>query len=251
MRANAHTLPRVGSLRQITVDGGIAVLRLDRPERRNALDSGLLIELVDALDRLSIDDELRVLVFSTTSTRALCSGVDVTEVLDHAAGVARMKSFSQFLAALEAFHLPTIAVCVGNCVGGGAEIVAGCDLRIAGDNLKLAWAGARLGVPVGPARLTPLVGVARAKELIFTGRVVGAEEAAAIGLVHDTVPAGEAEAAALRLAAHVAAHDPTGMAILKAAFRELDGAQGRVAHENELLEVFQRKGAGLPQGPRP
>jgi len=251
MRANAHTLPRVGSLRPITVDGGITVLRLDRPERRNALDSGLLIELVDALDRLSVDDELRVLVFSTTSTRALCSGVDVTEVLDHAAGVARMKSFSQFLAALEAFHLPTIAVCVGNCVGGGAEIVAGCDLRIAGDNLNLAWAGARLGVPVGPARLTPLVGVARAKELIFTGRVVGAEEAAAIGLVHDTVPAGEAEAAALRLAAHVAAHDPTGVAILKAAFRELDGAQGRVAHENELLEVFQRKGAGLPQGPRP
>ena len=141
MRANAHTLPRVGSLRQITVDGAIAVLRLDRPERRNALDSGLLIELVGALDRLSVDDEL--------------------------------------------------------------------------------------------------------------GRVVGAEEAAAIGLVHDTVPAGEAEAAALRLAVHVAAHDPNGVAILKAAFRELDGAQGRVAHENELLEVFQRKGAGLPQGPRP
>jgi len=69
--------------------------------------------------------------------------------------------------------------------------------------------------------------------------------------VHDTVPADEAEGAALRLAAHVAAHDRTGVAILKAAFRELDGAQGRVAHENELLEVFQRKGAGLPQGPRP
>jgi enoyl-CoA hydratase/carnithine racemase len=96
--------------------------------------------------------------------------------------------------------VPTIAVCVGNCVGGGAELVVGCDLRIAGENLKLAWRGARLGVPVGPARLKPLVGVARAKELIFTGRVVGAEEAAAIGLVHDTVPAEEADAAALRLA---------------------------------------------------
>ena len=135
-----------------------------------------------------------MLVFSTTSERALCSGVDVTEELDHAGGVLRMKSFSRFLTSLEAFPVPTIAVCVGNCVGGGAEIVAGCDLRIAGDNLKLAWAGARLGVPVGPARLTPLVGVARAKELIFTGRTIGAEEAAAIGLVHDTVPATFAEA---------------------------------------------------------
>jgi enoyl-CoA hydratase/carnithine racemase len=241
----------VGSLQHERVADGISVLRLNRPERRNALDSQLLIELVDALERLAIDDGLRVLVFSTTSTQALCSGVDITEALDHAGGVARMKSFSQFLAALEAFPVPTIAVCVGNCVGGGAELVAGCDLRVAGDNLKLAWAGARLGVSVGPARLTPLVGVARAKELIFTGRTVGAEEAARIGLVHDTVPAEEAEAAALRLAAHVAAHSPEGVAILKAAFRELDGAQGRVAHENELLEVFQRRGPGLPQGPRP
>ena len=242
---------RMGSLQQVSGGEGIAVLRLDRPERRNALDSGLLVELGEALERLAVDESLRVVVFSTTSMRALCSGVDVTEELDHAGGVARMRSFSRFLAALEAFPLPTIAVCVGNCIGGGAEIVAGCDLRIAGDNLKLAWAGARLGVPVGPARLTPLVGVARAKELIFTGRTIGAEEAAAIGLVHDTVPSTFAEPAALKLAAHVAAHDAEGVRILMTAFRELDGAQGRVAHENELLEVFQRKGAGLPQGRRP
>jgi enoyl-CoA hydratase/carnithine racemase len=93
--------------------------------------------------------------------------------------------------------------------------------------------------------------VARAKELIFTGRTIGAEEAAAIGLLHETVAPEEAERAALRLAAHIAAHAPEGVALLKAAFRELDGAQGRVAHENELLEGFQRKGPGLPQGPRP
>ncbi|HTN23834.1 MAG TPA: enoyl-CoA hydratase/isomerase family protein [Solirubrobacteraceae bacterium] len=241
----------MSSLQEVRPAPGILVLRLDRPDRRNALDTELLRELVNALERLLIDEELRVLVFSTTSTSALCSGVDVTEELDYVGGITRMKYFSQFLAALERFPLPTIAVCVGNCVGGGAELVAGCDLRIAGDNLKLAWAGARLGVPVGPARLTPLVGVARAKELIFTGRTIGAEEATAIGLVHDTVPAEEAEAAALKLAAHVAAHAPEGVRILKAAFRELDGAQGRVAHENELLEVFQRLGAGLPQGPRP
>ena len=241
----------VGSLQRVDVAPGVALLRLDRPERLNALDTGLLSELVQTLERLSVDDELRVVVFSTTSVRALCSGIDIKEKLDEVGGVARMKSFSQFLAVLEAFPVPTIAVCVGNCIGGGAEIIAGCDLRIGGDNLKLAWTGARLGVPVGPARLTPLVGVARAKELIFTGRAIGAEEAAAIGLLHEAVPSEEAEPAALRLAAHVAAHAPEGVALLKAAFRELDGAQGRVAHENELLEVFQRKGAGLPQGPRP
>lgn len=241
----------VGSLQRVDVAPEIALVRLDRPKRLNALDSALLFELVQMLERLSFENELRVVVFSTTSVRALCSGIDVKEKLDHAGGVARMKSLSQFLAALEAFPVPTIAVCVGNCIGAGAELVAGCDLRIGGDNLKLAWTGARLGVPVGPARLTPLVGVARAKELIFTGRTVGAQEAAEIGLLHETVPPQDAETAALRLAAHVAAHAPDGVALLKAAFRELDGAQGRVAHENELLDVFQRKGPGLPHGQRP
>ena len=125
------------SLQHVVIAEGIVVLRLDRPERRNALDSQLLSELVDELERLAIDDMMRVLVFSTTSDRALCAGIDVSEPLTYEGGIARMKLFSRFLAALEAFPVPTIAVCVGNCVGGGAELVAGCDLRIAGDNLKL------------------------------------------------------------------------------------------------------------------
>ena len=108
--------------------------------------------------------------------------------------------------------MPSVAVCVGNVVGAGAEIAAGCDLRAGGDNLKLMWAGARMGAPVGPARLVPLVGLSRAKDLVLTGRVVGMEEAAAIGFLHRTAPAADAEAAALALAAEVAAHDPAGVA---------------------------------------
>jgi enoyl-CoA hydratase/carnithine racemase len=95
----------VGSLRQVDIEPRIALLRLGGPARRSALDSGLLLELVDALERLSIDDGRRVLVFSTTSTAALCSGVDVTEELG-TGGAARMKSFSQLVAALEAFPVP-------------------------------------------------------------------------------------------------------------------------------------------------
>ena len=109
----------MGTLQQVATTDGIGLLRLDRPERRNALDSCLLGELADALERLTADEDLRVLVFSTTNSRALCSGVDINEPLDHAGGVARMKSFSRFLTSLEAFPVPTIAVCVGNCVGGG------------------------------------------------------------------------------------------------------------------------------------
>ncbi|MDX6666430.1 MAG: hypothetical protein QOG68_2636, partial [Solirubrobacteraceae bacterium] len=178
----------------------IEIVRLDRPDVRNAMDSTLLDELVAVLGELAGDHGLRALVLSTTSTRALSAGADVSEELDAAGGVARMERFTELYTALDAFPSPTVAVCVGNCVGAGAEIVAGCDLRVAGDNLKLAWAGGRLGVPVGPARLVPLVGVSRAKELILTGRVVGAEEAERIGLAHRVVAADEAEAAAVELA---------------------------------------------------
>ncbi|MDQ3742269.1 MAG: enoyl-CoA hydratase/isomerase family protein [Actinomycetota bacterium] len=230
-----------------TQEGGVAVIRLDRPEVRNAMDSALLAALLDALDELAADPELRALVFSTTSERALCAGADVGEQLDHAGGVARMEAFARVYAAVEAFPAPTVAVCVGNVVGAGAELAAGCDLRVGGDNLKLAWAGAKLGVPVGPARLVPLVGLSRAKELILTGRVVGMEEAAALGLLHRTAPAAGAEAAALELAREIAQHPPEGLRRLKRMFRDLEGSRDRVEYENELLVEFQREGAGLPR----
>ena len=232
------------------VDAGIEVLRLARPQVRNAMDSALLAALLDALGELAADESLCALVLSTTDVKALCAGADVTEPLGAAAGVARMEAFGRFYAAIESFPVPTIAVAVGNCVGAGAELVAGVDLRVGGDNLKLVWAGARLGVPVGPARLVPLVGESVAKGLVYTGRVVGQEEAAALGLLHAQAPAGEAEAAAIELAREVAAKPRAGLVALKQLFREGGGSARRVAAENAALEAFQREGGGLPQGAR-
>lgn len=226
----------------------VTILRLDRPDRRNAMDSGLLAELLDALEELAARDDLRALVFSTTSEQALSAGADVAEQLDDAGGVARMDAFTRMYAAVEAFPVPTVAVCVGNVVGAGAELAAGCDLRVGGDNLKLAWAGARHGVPVGPARLVPLVGLSRAKELVYTGRVVSAAEAEEIGFLNRVVPAARAEESALELAGQVAAGRPEGLRQLKSMFRDLGGDADRVAYENELLMAFQRDGAGLPRG---
>ncbi len=230
------------------LEGGVEVLRLDRPDVRNALDTALIGALTGALDELAVDDSLRVLVLSTTSPIALSAGADVGERLTPAGGIARMQAFSRLYAALEAFPVPTVAVCVGNVVGAGAELAAGCDLRAGGDNLKLGWVGARLGVPVGVARLVPLVGEAVAKELIFTGRVLDADGADALGLLTRRAPAAEAEAAALALASEVAANSPDGLRRLKAIFREFGGSTERVARENSGLEAWQRHGAGLPQG---
>ena len=171
----------------------------------------------------------------------------MSERLDEAAGYARMAAFTGMYSAIDAFPVPVIAVCVGNCVGAGAELAAGADLRVGGDNLKLAWAGARLGVPVGPARLAPLIGISRAKDLVYTGRAIGAEEARELGLLHRTAPAGAAEKEALDLARTVAAQSPGGIRALKQMFRDLDHTAARVSYENERLLHFQEHGAGLPR----
>jgi enoyl-CoA hydratase/carnithine racemase len=238
----------MAALTRERLDDGIEVLRLDRPEVRNAMDTAMLEELGAALAELAADPELRVLVLSTTSERALCAGADVAEELDHAAGVVRMELFARLYAAIEAFPAPTIAVCVGNVVGAGAEVAAGCDLRVGGDNLKLVFPGARLGVPVGPARLVPLVGLSKAREIIFTGRVVDAQEADALGLLARRAPAADAEAEAVALARELAAHPAAGLRHLKELFREYEATKYRVARENAEIVEFQRTGGGLPYG---
>jgi enoyl-CoA hydratase/carnithine racemase len=227
---------------------GIEVLRLNRPDTRNALDTPTLAVLTAALEELGHDPELRALVVSTTNVRALSSGADVGEPLDRDGGIARMAAFTRLYQLIDEFPVPTIAVCVGNCVGAGAEIVAGCDLRVGGDNLKLAWAGARLGVPVGPARLAPLIGVARAKDLILTGRAIGMVEAERYGLLQRTATADAAEGAALELAASIAGQSAVGVRVLKQMFRDLDGTAQRISYENERLMDFQSHGGGLPTG---
>jgi enoyl-CoA hydratase/carnithine racemase len=229
------------------LDDGVEVLRLNRPDKRNALDTATLDLLLAELDRLASDDTLRVLVFSSTASRAFCAGADVGEELDADGGVQRMARFTRLYEHVDDFPTATIAVCVGNVVGAGGEIAAGCDLRVGGDNLRLSWAGARLGVPVGPARLGPLIGVSRAKDFVLTGRVVGCEEAAAVGFLHRTAAADDAEAAALDLARQVAAQSPQGVRVIKQMFRDLDDTPRRVAYENERLMQFQRTGAGLPR----
>src|SRR4051794_19094152 len=229
------------------LEPGIAVLRLARPERRNALDSAAIGELLEHLEALAGEDELRAVVLSTTDTRALCAGADVAEELDHEGGVARMEAFARLYATWAAMPVPTVCVCVGDVLGAGAELAAGSDLRVGGGNLRLGWVGAKLGVPVGPARLVPLVGLAAATELLLTARMLGAPEAAALGLLHRTVPADVAEAEALALAREVAALPVAGVRQAKRLLREAAGTAPQVARENAVLVDWQRHGAGLPQ----
>ena len=128
--------------------------------------------------------------------------------------------------------------------------MAACDLRVGGDNLRLAWPGGRLGVPVGPARLVPLVGLSVAKDLIFTGRVVGLEEALSPrpGAPHGS-QGGRASRRRSTLAREVAAHPPDGLRRLKRLFADLGDTAARGAREGEGLVrlAAPRRGAAVPR----
>lgn len=228
-------------------EAGIALLRLERPEVRNAIDSPMLEELLAHLAAARGDEAVRVLVISSSDQMGLSAGADVKEKLDEEGKVRRMQLFADLYDALVAFPRPTVAVCHGDVVGGGAEIAVACDLRVGGANLRLRFPGAALGVPVGPARLVTLCGLATAKYLLFTSRTIGIDEALRLGLVNRVAPTATTEEAALELAAGVAAHPPEAVARLKRMLHEWDDVEGRSRVEGVGQVDWARTGPGLPQ----
>jgi enoyl-CoA hydratase/carnithine racemase len=227
-------------------DAGVALLQLDRPDARNAINTQMLEELLEHLATARADDAVRVLVLSSTDHMGLSAGADVREELDEAGKVRRMELFAQLYDELTGFPKPTVAACHGACVGGGAEIAVACDLRVGGGNLRLRFPGAALGVPVGPARLVTLCGLSIAKYLLLTSKEVAADDAHRWGLVHVVVPPARTEEAAIQLATQVAAHPPEAVARLKRMLHEWDAVEERSRAEGEGQVEWQRSGPGLP-----
>jgi enoyl-CoA hydratase/carnithine racemase len=227
---------------------GVAMLRLERPEARNAIDTRMLLEILEHLAVARGDERVRVLAIGSSDPMSLSAGADIREEMDAEAKVERMRLFAQVYDEIVGFPKPTIAVCQGDVVGGGAEIAVACDLRVGAANLRMRFPGAALGVPVGPARLVTLCGLAAAKYLLLSSRTVGADEALRLGLVNRVAPAAGAEQAALELAAEVAAHPPDAVARLKRMLHEWDDVEGRSRSEGQEQVEWQRTGPGLPTG---
>jgi enoyl-CoA hydratase len=227
-------------------EAGVALLQLDRPETRNAINTPMLEELLEHLAAARDDDAVLALVVSSTDHMGLSAGADVREQLDEAGRVRRMELFARLYDELTGFPKPTVAACHGACVGGGAEIAVACDLRIGGSNLRLRFPGAALGVPVGPARLVTLCGLSVAKYLLLTSKEVAADVAHRWGLVHAVVPPPRTEDAAVQLATQVAAHPPEAVARMKRMLHEWDAVEERSRVEGEGQVEWQRSGPGLP-----
>lgn len=230
---------------------GVALIRLERADARNAMNTQILEEMLEHLARAKEDEAVRVVVLSSNDHLGLSAGADVKEELDEEGRVRRMELFAQVYDELTAFPKPTVAACHGSVVGGGAEVAVACDLRVGGSNLRMRFPGAELGVPVGPARLVTLCGLATAKYLLLTARNVGADEALRMGLVHRVAPAAGTEDAALDLAAEVAANPPEAVARLKQMLHRWDGVVERTADEGRGQVEWQRTGPGLPYRERP
>jgi len=229
----------------------VALIRLERAEARNAINTQMLEELLEHLNSARGDEGARVVVISSNDHLGLSAGADVKEELEEDARVRRMELFARLYDEITAFPKPTVAACHGSVVGGGAEIAVACDLRVGGSNLRMRFPGAELGVPVGPARLVTLCGLATAKYLLLTARNVSADEALRMGLVHRVAPAAGTEDAALDLAAEVAAHPPEAVARLKQMLHRWDGVVERTADEGRGQVEWQRSGPGLPYRDRP
>jgi enoyl-CoA hydratase len=235
------------ALTSYTVDEKkLALLRLERAESRNAINTEMLVEMLAHLSQAKADPGVRVVVISSNDHLGLSAGADVREDLDEGGRIHRMELFAELYDELTAFPKPTVAACHGSVVGGGAEIAVACDLRVGGSNLRMRFPGAELGVPVGPARLVTLCGLATAKYLLLTSRNVSADEALRMGLVHRVAPAAATEDSALGLAAEVASHPPEAVARLKAMLHRWDGVVERSADEGSGQVEWQRTGPGLP-----
>ena len=179
----------------------VALLTLNRPEARNALSLQLRRELVGVLNTCARDERCRVLILTGAGT-AFCAGLDLQELGSNTAGLVPEEG-SDPVAALARFPQPVIAAVNGACVTGGFELALACDIRIASDQARFADTHARLGVMPGwglSQRLSRIVGLGRAKELSFTGRFLGARQAAEWGLVNEVVPAAQLLDCALKMA---------------------------------------------------
>ncbi len=233
------------SLTSYHVEDHVALIQLDRPNQMNAINAEMLGELIMHVAVARADEEVRVVVFSSTDYSCFSAGADIKEELDEQGRVDRMQLFADLYDAVVQFPKPTVAACHGYTVGGGAEIAIGCDIRIGGSNLQMRFPGAELGVPVGPARLVTLCGLSAAKYLLLTSSVIKADEAHRLNLVNRVAPGAATENTAMELAGRIAAFDPEAVANLKKMLHRWDDIEGRSADEGRGQVEWQKNGPGL------
>jgi enoyl-CoA hydratase/carnithine racemase len=205
----------------VTREGAVAVITLNRPERRNALSLELMRELIACLDRLAGDGDTRAVILAAAG-KAFCAGHDLSEMTGRDINEYRriFDVCSELMAKLHAIPQPVIAEVQGVATAAGCQLVAACDLAVAAEDAWFATPGVRIGLfcTTPMVALTRAIGRKRALQMLLTGEPVGARSAAEWGLVNAVVPATDLAAATRKLAAKVAEASSLVVAIGKQAF---------------------------------
>lgn len=214
---------------------GIAVITLNRPEVRNALSIALIERLLDVLSVLSEERDLRALILTGAGEYAFCAGADLHErrLLAPEDRGQHTELINSLADAVAYFPTPVIAAIHGYALAGGLELALACDLRVASNDAVVGLPEVKIGIFPGAGglvRLPRLVGSSTAKDLIYTGRQIAADEAFELGLIDRVVPGRDVMSAALRLAEQVAANAPLAVRAAKQALRGSEGLAERAAH---------------------
>jgi len=223
------------------VADGIATVTLNRPERRNAMNTALLQGLAACLDDLDARADVRVVVVRGAGP-AFCSGMDLREMGQRTRAADPESGVTAILERVERSRHPTIAMLHGDAIAGGCELALHCDLRIAAEPARLGMPLARIGLIVPfplLQKLVEIIGSAHTRELLFTAEPLGARRAYEIGMVHRVVPPSEIEAATYALAGDIAANAPLSLAGIKASLLRAVSLRERVDHA-DLDELARR-----------
>lgn len=201
---------------------GIATITFNRPKALNALNRALLGELSDALDDIAGDEEIRVLILTGAGDKAFVAGADISELatFDALQGKVFARQGQQVFAKLQELSIPVIAAVNGFALGGGSEIALACDFIYASENAKFGLPEITLGLIPGfggTQRLPRLIGPNRAKEMIYTGKMISAAEAQSIGMVNRVLPAEGLMDAVMETAKAIAAKGKVSLRAAKGA----------------------------------
>ncbi|MEX0690615.1 MAG: enoyl-CoA hydratase-related protein [Gemmatimonadales bacterium] len=201
----------------------VATLTVNRPDKMNALNAAVRAALLKAFTDLAANDEVRVVVLTGAGPKAFIAGADIGEFEGRAPmDQFRVMSEQTVFDAAEQFPKPVIAALNGFTLGGGCEIALACDIRIASDKAKLGQPEVNLGILPGGGgtqRLPRLVGLGMAYKLLFTGELIGADEALRIGLVDEVLPADQLMTRVTALAESIAQKSPVALRLIKEAVR--------------------------------
>lgn len=225
--------------------GAIAFFTFNRPHARNALTWPMYEALHDACVHVDADDRVRVLVLQGAGDKAFVSGTDISQFRAFSTpddALAYEENNNRYAGRLEDLRKPTIAMLRGYCVGGGAAIAMACDLRVASPDVKFGVPIARtLGNTLSNhnlVRLVSLVGPARAKDILFTARFVGAEEGKSVGLLNEVVAPETLAARTLELAELIASHAPLTIRSTKEGINRIVAASRLPEAEDLLLMCY-------------